>query len=167
MSGQLQHVITAVAMGTGATLVMDSWNLFLKRTLGIASLNYCLLGRWVRHLPSGTFVHRSISQSAPQRFECVVGWLAHYSIGIALAVLFVRIISDDWLARPSAMPALLYGIATVVFPFFILQPAIGLGLASSRAANPTKARIKSVATHVVFGAGLYVSALLATYLTRG
>ena len=40
-------------MGIGATLLMDFWNLFLKRAFSIASLNYCLLGRWLRHMPGG------------------------------------------------------------------------------------------------------------------
>jgi hypothetical protein len=47
----------AVGMGLGATLLMDGWNLFLRRAFGIRSLNFCLLGRWIGHMPSGTFVH--------------------------------------------------------------------------------------------------------------
>jgi hypothetical protein len=67
--------------------------------------------------------------------------------------------SGHWLAEPTLMPALLYGIATVVFPFFILQPSLGLGIAGSRTARPAQARLKSLMTHVVFGVGLYVCAL--------
>jgi hypothetical protein len=44
----------AIAIGIGATLLMDLWYLFLKRTFGVPSLNYCLLGRWLRHMPGGT-----------------------------------------------------------------------------------------------------------------
>ncbi len=66
------------------------------------------------------------------------------------------------MARPTLWPALLYGIATVVFPFFVMQPALGLGVAGSRTPNPLQARAKSLATHTVFGGGLYVCALLLT-----
>ena len=38
----------AIVIGLGATLVMDFWNLFLKRAFGIQSLDFCLLGRWLR-----------------------------------------------------------------------------------------------------------------------
>jgi hypothetical protein len=31
------YILGAIAIGVGATLVMDLWNLFLKRTFGIAS----------------------------------------------------------------------------------------------------------------------------------
>jgi len=37
------------------------------------------------------------------------------------------------------LPALLYGIGTVALPFFILQPSLGLGMASSRTPKPAQA----------------------------
>lgn len=72
----------------------------------------------------------------------------------------------DWLAQPTVSPALLYGVGTVVFPFFIMQPSLGFGIASSRAPNPTYARLKSLVTHGVFGVGLYLWALALAYCLR-
>jgi hypothetical protein len=162
--GEVSHLIGAIAVGIGATLLMDLWNLFLKRAWGIPSLNYCLLGRWVRHIPAGTFRHASIAAAARKPFECQVGWIAHYAIGVVLAVGLGMLTAGDWLAQPTLLPALLYGIATVVFPFFILQPSLGLGIASSRTPNPTQARLKSLVTHIVFGVGLYVCALGVSHM---
>jgi Protein of unknown function (DUF2938) len=159
------RVLAAIAIGIGATLVMDLWNLFLKRAFGIPSLDYCLLGRWLRHMPAGTFRHASINAAPPKRCECKVGWTAHYTIGVVFALVFV-LISRDWLARPTLLPALVYGIATVVFPFFIMQPSLGLGVAASRTPNPAQARLKSLATHTVFGVGLYVCALGVSYIVQ-
>lgn len=156
---EARDVIGAIAIGLGATLVMDLWNLFLKRTFGIPSLNYCLLGRWLRHIPAGTLRHAAIGAAPQKAHECTVGWAAHYSIGVVFALVFVGITSGGWLARPTLLPALLFGVATVVFPFFILQPSLGLGIAGSRTANPGQARLKSLATHTVFGVGLYVCAI--------
>jgi Protein of unknown function (DUF2938) len=153
------HILGGIAVGLGATLLMDSWNLFLKRAFGVPSLNYCLLGRWVRHLTDGRLRHASIAAAPPKPLECPVGWMAHYAIGVVLALALVILTEGEWLARPTLLPALVYGIATVVFPFFILQPSLGLGVASSRTARPARARLKSLATHTVFGVGLYVSAL--------
>ena len=156
----------AVAIGIGATLVMDLWNLFLKRAFSIPSLNYCLLGRWVRHMPGGTLRHASIAAAPQKPLECTVGWIVHYTIGVMFALVFVVIASGDWLARPTVLPALLFGIGTVVFPFFIMQPSFGLGIAASRTPNPTQARLKSLVTHTVFGVGLYVCALGVSYVLR-
>jgi hypothetical protein len=57
------------------------------------------------------------------------------------------------------LPALSIGIATVVAPHFILQLALGAGIASSKAPRPVIDSIKSLATHTVFGLGLYLAAL--------
>jgi hypothetical protein len=166
MSTEAHYILGAIAIGIGATLVMDLWNLFLKRTFSIPSLNYCLLGRWLRHMPAGTFRHPSIVAAQQKSFECAVGWISHYTIGVAFALGFAVLASADWLTRPTLLPALLYGIATVVFPFFIMQPSLGLGIAASRTPAPATARLKSLVTHTVFGLGLYVCALLVSYVWR-
>jgi len=166
MSIEAKHVFGAIAVGIGATLVMDLWNLFLKRTFSIPSLNYCFLGRWVRHIPSGTLRHASIAAAPQKSLECPVGWIAYYTIGVVFALALVVFASGDWLARPTLLPALLYGASTVVFPLFIMQPSLGLGIASSRTPNPTQARLKSIVTHTVFGVGLYVCALGVSYVLQ-
>ena len=163
---EARYIPGAIAIGIGATLVMDLWNLFLKRMFGIPSLNYCLLGRWLRHMPGGTFRHASISAAPAKPRECTVGRIAHYAIGVMLALGFV-VLTGDWLARPTIVPALLYGLGTVVFPFFVMQPSFGIGFAASRTPKPTQARLKSLATHTVFGVGLYVCALGVNSLLRG
>lgn len=160
------YILPAIAIGIGATLVMDLWNLFLKRTFDIPSLSYCLLGRWLRHMPGGTLRHASITSAPKQPFECTVGWIAHYTIGAVFALGLVVLTSGDWLLRPTLLPALLYGLATLVFPFFILQPSFGLGIAASRTPKPAQARLKSLATHTVFGLGLYVCALGVSCVLR-
>ena len=166
MSIEARYIVGAIAIGIGATLLMDLWNLFLKRTFGIPSLNYCFLGRWLRHIPGGTLRHASIAAAQQKRFECPVGWIAHYTIGVVFAFVFVVLISGDWVARPTLLPALAFGIATVVFPLFILQPSLGLGIASSRTPKPARARVKSLVTHTVFGVGLYVCALGMSYVLQ-
>ena len=166
MSVEPNYFISAIAIGIGATLVIDLWNLFLMRVVCIPLPNYCLLGRWLCHMPRGTFVHPSIASAPPKPFECPVGWIAHYATGIAFALVFVVLVSGDWIARPTLLPALLYGLGTVVFPFFIMQPSFGLGIAASRAPKPMQARLKSLVTHTVFGLGLYVCALGVSYVLR-
>jgi hypothetical protein len=100
------------------------------------------------------------------RFECVIGPIAHYAIGVMLAIGFVLIVSPAWLVHPVFLPALLYGIVTVVFPFFLMQPSFGLGVASSRTPHPARARIKSLMTHTMFGIGLYLCGLVVSELAQ-
>ncbi len=166
MSIDATSIVGAVAIGIGATLFMDLWNLFLKRAFGIASLSYGLLGRWLLHMPGGTFRHASIAAAPQKPFERPIGWVAHYTIGVVFALVLVALVSGDWLERPTVLPALLYGIGTVVFPLFIMQPSFGLGIAASRTPKPTQARLKSLGTHSVFGVGLYLCALVVSYVLR-
>jgi hypothetical protein len=158
------YVLSGIAIGLGATLLMDLWNLFLKHRFDIPSLSYCVLGRWLRHMPEGTLRHANINAAPSRQFECIIGWLAHYSIGVVFALAFIILTTSDWLARPTLLPALVYGIVTVVFPFFIMQPSFGFGIAASRTPKPAQARLKSLATHTVFGLGLYVCALAVSYV---
>jgi len=162
----MNEVVGGAGVGIGATMLMDLWNLFLKRAFNIASLNYCLLGRWVGHLASGTVRHKSIAAAAPKRFECPLGWITHYTIGVGFAVAFVLLTSGEWLRRPTLLPALLYGIGTVVFPFFLMQPSFGLGIAASKTPNPAQARLKSLVTHTIFGIGIYLAGLAVSSLQR-
>jgi len=166
MTADGRDVLSAVAIGVGASALMDLWNLFLKLAFGVPSLNYGLLGRWFLHMPSGTFRHASISHARSMPLECMAGWIAHYTIGASLAVGFLFVVSRAWLVQPVLLPALVWGVATVAFPMFVMQPALGLGLAASKTPNPIQARIKSLATHTVFGVGLYACAEALNYLVR-
>ena len=143
-------------------MLMDFWAMFLRRAFNIASLNFCLLGRWLLHMPEGVFRHDSIAAASPKPRECAVGWIAHYLIGATLAVGLVML-APAWLERPTLLPPLLWGLVTVVMPFFVLQPSFGLGIASSRTSHPARARLRSLMTHTVFGIGLYLSALAVSF----
>lgn len=124
-------LVRAILIGLGATLATDLWALFLKHTFKIAAPNYCLVGRWLRYMPDGTFRHANIVSTPRKSAECMVGWITHYMIGLTFAIAFVALVDNNWLRYPTLFPAILFGIVTVLMPFFIMQPAFGLGLAAS------------------------------------
>lgn len=163
MSIEATYFLNTVVIGLGATLFMDLWALFLKRAFGILPANYCLVGRWLGHMPEGKFRHARIAAASQKQAECVIGWIAHYIIGVVFALVFVVLASSGWLARPTLLPALLFGIGTVLFPFLIMHPSFGLGIAASKAPNPGQARLRSLMAHTVFGIGLYLCAAGLSY----
>src|SRR5882757_7939146 len=105
MNERVEVVLRAVLIGAGATLMMDAWALLLKR-FGIPSMNFALLGRWLGHLRTGRWKHESIAQAAPVRGERLLGWGAHYSIGISFAALLLAVFGLKWARTPSLLPAL-------------------------------------------------------------
>lgn len=152
-------VARVVLVGIGATAVMDAWTQILKR-LGVATLDYALVGRWAGHLSKGRFAHANIRQATAITGERPLGWLIHYAIGVVFAALLVSVAGWSWLDHPSLLPALAVGMATVVAPLLVMQPAMGAGFMASRTPTPLKNCLRSVATHTVFGLGLYLSATL-------
>ncbi|HGL4262069.1 DUF2938 domain-containing protein [Burkholderia dolosa] len=155
----------ALPVGAGATLVMDLCTLLRRRAFGTPSLDYALVGRWLGHMTRGRFRHASIAAAPRVRGERALGWLAHYAIGVAFAVLPVVIAGARWLDAPTLAPALAAGLVSVVAPFFVMQPAFGFGIAASHTPRPAVARARSIVSHLSYGVGLYLSALLLAAAT--
>jgi hypothetical protein len=157
-------IIRATLIGIGATALIDLWALALNRAFGISLPDYAMVGRWLGYMPAGRFRHANIAAAPPIRGEAAIGWIAHYAIGIIFAALLLTLCGRAWAARPSLAPALAVGFATVVAPFFVMQPALGLGAAASKTAKPNVARLRSLVTHGIFGAGLYGAAWILAWV---
>jgi len=165
MTLPLQEFPLAMLIGIGATAVMDAWLLLLKH-LGVPTLNFAFIGRWVGHLFRGQFAHAAIAKAVPIRGELAWGWITHYAVGVAFATVLVGIQGADWVRSPTLLPALAVGVCTVAAPLLVMQPAMGSGFAASRTPTPLKNCLRSLANHTVFGFGLYLSALAIALISR-
>jgi hypothetical protein len=163
MNTTLEFALRSSLIGAGATLFMDLWAALLRR-FGIPSLDFALLGRFIGHLPRGRWVHQSIAKAAPIAHERLIGWCAHYAIGVSFATLLLAGFGLSWARSPTLAPALSLGFVTVVAPLFVLQPALGAGIASSKTPRPLFNSFKSLVTHTVFGLGLFIAAWLTAAL---
>ena len=155
----MEPMASTVLVGVGATALMDLWSLARRRLLGVPLPDYGHVGRWIGHMRHGRFRHQAIGRAASVRHEAALGWSAHYLIGIAYAALLPLLWGAAWLREPAAGPALAVGLGTVIAPFLLMQPGMGAGLFASRTPQPAMARFHSIATHAVFGLGLYLAAL--------
>lgn len=150
-------------VGIGATALMDVWLLLLSR-MGVPTTSFAMVGRWVGHFARGRFAHAAVSKADPVPFELGLGWLTHYAIGIAYAAMLVALQGTAWLERPTVLPALVFGVVTVVAPWFVMQPAMGAGFLALKTPTPLKNGLRSLANHLVFGAGLYGAAAALSVL---
>ncbi len=160
MNNLIHLIIKAAIIGIGATLTFDLWAQFLKFAFRITPSNICMVGRWLLYMPGGIFRHSNIIKVPEKKGECLAGWIAHYMIGITLALIFVLLAGEEWLINPTVIPAIVFGIVTVIAPLFIMQPAFGFGFAASKTPNPGQARLRSLMNHAAFGVGLYLFAIL-------
>ena len=154
-------LISTVVMGAGATLLMDAWGWLRQPLFGLNRPDYALIGRWFGHMPRGRFRHDAIAASPSIVAERLLGWTAHYAIGMSFAALLLAWQGTAWIDRPTLAPALALGIVTVAAPLFLMQPGMGLGVAASRTPRPAMTRLQALITHTVFGIGLYAAGWIA------
>jgi hypothetical protein len=162
MNAILELAARGLVMGVGAAALMDVWGVVLRRGFGVPTLDYAMLGRWIGHMRGGVFAHDRIAVARAVRGERPLGWLAHYAIGVAFAIVLLVLVGPDWAHSPTLWPALALGLATIVAPWFVMQPGMGAGIAASRTQNPTATRLRNLATHTVYGIGLYLTAAALT-----
>ena len=160
----MYYLVCALLIGAGATVVTDIWAIARRRLFGIPLPDYGLVGRWLAYLAHGRFRHDRIAATPPVPRERLIGWSAHYLIGVAFAAMLLAIWGLDWARHPTLGPALIVGIGTVAAPFLIMQPGMGAGIAASRTPHPAAARVQSLVTHAIFGLGLYATGQIISFV---
>lgn len=156
----LEVIGRSLAIGLGATALLDLWALVLNRAFGIPLANWALIGRWFAYLPRGRVMHDTIADTPPVPNELAIGWIMHYLVGALFAAIVLLFWGLDWARNPTLLPALIVGVVTVGCGWFILQPGMGFGIAASRRPNPNQSRLIGLINHVVFGLSLWLAALL-------
>lgn len=145
------HLAQILIVGVVATLVMDLILLARRAMFGAPMLNYGLVGRWIAGLRKGELM-LGPDRTRPTSGETALGWAAHYAIGIVFAAALVA--SADGV--PGFGQCIAFGLLSALAPFLVLQPALGFGIAASKALRPNLARANTLIAHLAFGFGLYV-----------
>lgn len=151
-------VAQAVLSGVIATVALDLWQRLLKLLFGIPPTNWAIVGRWFAHLPRGRFVHAGIAETPAVAGELALGWAAHYLIGVVYGFVYLGIVVLALGGAPSLLNGLVFGACSVVVPWFVMQPGLGLGVMARKAPNPTLPRWLALAAHSFYGVALYVGA---------
>lgn len=143
-------------MGLVATILIDIWALVLKSLFKVPITNWAMVGRWVGHLRNGQVVHESIGDAEPVTEERPLGWVTHYLIGLLYGIGYLWFMADIAGHTPGLISAMAFSVALLVAPWFILQPALGLGILARRAPKPWLMRGVNMSVHMVFGVGMYL-----------
>jgi DUF2938 family protein len=114
-----------------------------------------IIGRWFGYMLRGRFSHASIVQEPRLSGELPIGLAVHYLIGIIFTITFGVLVLALHLTS-TILPAIAFGLATVVFPWFLMLPSQGLGIMGRNVPPPAHVARMSLYTHLVFGLALAV-----------
>lgn len=154
----------AVIAGVFATVVLDLWQRLLHAVAGIPPANWGLIGRWFAYIPKGQLVHRPIAETPAVAGEAAIGWTMHYLIGIGYGFAYLGLMVFILQSPPSLVSGLVFGAVSVVIPWFIMQPGLGVGIMARLAPNPWVPRLNALSSHVIYGAALFGGVWLASRL---
>jgi len=156
-------LVAAVVAGVVGTIAMDLLNLLFARPGMILKIDVAMIGRMAAGWARGRFRYGHPAEMAPIANERLLGFVAHYAIGIGLAIPFVFF--AEHLAGSLVQPiwALPYGIATTVASWFLVYPSMGLGMCGWRSPEGAKAITSPLANHTFYGVGLVAGFFLMMY----
>ena len=148
-------------MGVFATYFMDSIAGFLLKKRCICSfITPVSLGRWFIYMFKGKFIHKDIRNTPSLKNEKVWYFVSHYLIGIVLAGFYLFLELNIQTVQEHVWIALIYGILTIIFPWFWLLPSVGLGFMAAKSPKRTLILRTNLINHTNFGIGLFLWIIL-------
>ena len=143
-----------VLMGIVATLCMDFFAiLFGELKIINQQIRPEAVGRWILYMLRGKFIHKDINKTPSMKIEKTMTFFPHYVIGIGLAGIYLFLEMQLPGLRHQLWAPIIFGIATVLLPWFWLYPSIGLGFMASKEQSKSPYIVTSLINHTNFGIG--------------
>jgi hypothetical protein len=153
-------IVKGIVAGVIGTLMMDSLNHLFFRMGLISKIDVGMIGRMAVGWTHGRFYYRHPDEIEKVSNAVPYGYVAHYAIGVGLAIPYVF----GWhlLIGGCASPiwAIAYGVTTTAGSWFFIFPSIGLGILGRRSPEGVKSPLSSLANHLFFGVGMAIGIAL-------
>jgi hypothetical protein len=150
-------IIEMILMGGFATYFMDFLaGILVKRKLIHSFIKPEAVGRWFLYMFKGKFIHKDINKAPTLNDERLWSFVSHYLIGIVLAGIYLILELQVPIIRDQIWMTLIFGITTVILPWFWLFPSTGLGFVASKSPNKSLIIRTSLVNHTNFGFGLFI-----------
>lgn len=154
-------LVEAILFGVWATLFMDICAKILSKWKLIHPfITQEELGRWFLYLFKGEFFHRDISRTPPLKNEKLWSHISHYLIGIFLTGFYLYLVTKFPLINNQTWLSIIYGMATIVFPWFWLLPSLNLGFVARKSEKRLQIIKTNMLNHTNFGLGIFLWMLL-------
>jgi hypothetical protein len=143
--------IYVIIVGIISCFAMDLWQRLLKLTYGIPPSNWATVGRWLIMMILKMKVYNpAIDDEKPYKNELLIGWLFHYFIAIIYALTFFIMLNKQIL-NSSFYDGVMFGLISVIIPWFIFMPLFGKGFLGTKTPSPIKSCSLAVGSHAVIG----------------
>lgn len=146
--------INICIVGVVACVVLDLWQRVLLVLFKIPPSNWAIVGRWlISFLRTMTWVQSEIATQDSIKNELLIGWSFHYFIAIFYAA-FYFILFKYGIIGVDFLDGLIFGVVSVVIPWFFFMPAMGAGILANKAPNSILACALALIAHGIFGVSL-------------
>ena len=147
----MEFLFEITVVGVFSCLVFDLWQRIFKLLTGIPPSNWAMVGRWLLNLIKNRQVFvNNITAIKSYESELPIGWVFHYFVAILYAVVYF-LLMEIKILNPGFFDGLVFGIISVIVPWFFFQPALGNGILVSKTPEPIKVCLLALMMHTIFG----------------
>ena len=148
------EIFHIVIIGILSCVVMDLWQRLLKLLYSINPSDWSVVGRWFVLVVSDRQIYNpTIDQVAPIKNELMIGWTVHYSVAILYSIFFY-ILLENGICSASLINGIIFGLISVVVPWFFFMPVLGKGFLGMKTPSPLMACSLAVGSHIAIGASI-------------
>ena len=146
------EIFHMVIIGIISCVVMDLWQRLLKLLYSINPSDWSVVGRWFVLVVSDRQIYNpTIDQVEPIKNELIIGWIVHYSVAILYSIFFY-ILLEYGICTASLINGIIFGLISVVVPWFFFMPVLGKGFLGMKTPSPLMACSLAVGSHIAIGA---------------
>ena len=149
----MEHFIfDPIIAGIVCCIAMDVWQRILFLTFNIPPTNWSITGRWFMMLISKKIIfNQNLDHENPVRYELQIGWAFHYWVAIIYGFVYYFLLAVFDSLDTSILSGLIFGLISVIVPWFFYLPVTGKGFMGNKTQNPTLTKLLSTSSHVVVG----------------
>ena len=148
------EIFHIIIIGIVSCLAMDMWQRLLKLLYDINPSDWGVVGRWfVLVVFRGKIYNPTIDEEVPIKNELMIGWIVHYSVAILYSVFFFILLKYE-ICGASLMNGIIFGLISVIIPWFFFMPVLGKGFLGIKTPSPFLACSLAVGSHIAIGASI-------------
>jgi len=144
-------IFDSIIAGIFCCIGMDLWQRILFLTFNIPPTNWSTAGRWfIMMVSKKMIINQNLDNENPIKYELQIGWVFHYCVAIGYGFVYYFFLIADILDT-SILSGLIFGLISVIVPWFFYLPVTGKGFMGNKTPNPTLTRLLSTSSHVIVG----------------